>query len=92
MGLVELFVAVVLAGVSLLNAAVPLLAFGRARDPRLLGIACAHLGLAALGGLWAWGQLPYAPPPWTQADLPVLGLALAVALVFLATTLAPRRP
>ena len=91
MGLLELFVAVLVAGVACVNAAPPTAAWGRSRDPRFLLLAAGHAGLAVLGGIWAWGELPYGAPGWASAPGPVLGLALLVVLLFLTTTLWPRR-
>lgn len=92
MGLLELFVAVLIAGVSCVNAAPPTAAWSRSRDRRFLLLAAANGGLAVLGASWAWGQLPWGPPAWTSVQLPVLLLALAVVLLFLSTTVWPRRP
>lgn len=90
-GLEELFVAVLIVGISCVNAAVPLITWGRSRDARFLVLAGAYISLALLGVVWTWGQLPGNPPSWTSAQLPVLGLALLATLLFLATTLWPRR-
>jgi type II secretory pathway pseudopilin PulG len=90
-GLVELFVAVLIVGISCVNAAPPAVAWTRSHDLRFALLAAAQLALAALGALWAWGQFPWSPPGWTEAQLPVLGLVLLVTLLFLATTLGPRR-
>ena len=91
MGLIELFVAVLIVGISCVNAAPPAAAWVRAHDPRFLLLAVAQLVLALLGAVWAWGQTPWNPPDWSVAQLPVLGLVLLVALLLLATTLGPRR-
>ncbi|MGA8665104.1 MAG: hypothetical protein WB809_08625 [Thermoplasmata archaeon] len=91
MGLTELFVAVLIVGISVVNAAVPIAAWGRARDGRFLLLAAANVGLAALGFVWAWGQLPVSPPSYTGVQLPVLFLTLLVTLLFLGTTVWPRR-
>jgi hypothetical protein len=90
-GLVELFVSVLIVGLSCINAAPPTAAWLRAHDPRFLLLAAAQLSLAAVGAVWAWGQMPWSPPAWTGGYLPVMGLVLLVALLFLATTLGPRR-
>jgi len=90
-GLVELFVAVLVVGVSLVNAAPPVAAWVRARDGRFLFLGAANVGLAVLGLVWAWGELPLSPPAWAQPQLPTLGLTFVVTLLFLATTLWPRR-
>jgi len=47
--------------------------------------------LAALGVVWAWGQLPGNPPSYTAVQLPVLLLTLLVTLLLLGTTVWPRR-
>ena len=91
MGLAELFVAVVIAGISCVNAAPPALAWSRSRDGRFLFLSGANVGLATLGAVWVWGQLPVNPPEWSVAQLPVLALALLVVGLFLVTTLWPRR-
>ncbi|MGP8072289.1 MAG: hypothetical protein ACLPZM_04070 [Thermoplasmata archaeon] len=91
MGLFELFVAVLIAGMSCINAALPASAYVRARDARFLLLASANAGLVLLGGLWIWGELPVSPPSWTAATLPILVLVLIVTLLLLATTLLPRR-
>ncbi len=91
MGLIELFVAVLIVGISCVNAAPPAAAWMRSHDPRFLLLAAAQLVLAVLGIVWAWGQTPWNPPGWTAVELPVLGLVLLISLLFLATTLGPRR-
>jgi len=91
MGLVELFVAVLIAGVSVVNAGVPLAAWWRAHDQRFLCLVGANALLALLGGIWAWGQLPVSPPSYASAALPVLLVALLATLLFLATSLWRRR-
>jgi type II secretory pathway pseudopilin PulG len=90
-GLVELFVAVLIVGISCVNAAPPAAAWTRSHDLRFLLLAAAQLGLVVFGLLGAWGQTPWGPPASTVLQLPVLGLVLLVALLFLATTLGPRR-
>jgi peptidoglycan/LPS O-acetylase OafA/YrhL len=90
-GLLELFVAVLVAGIALVNASPPTAAWARSRDPRFLLLSAGHAGIALLGGLWAWGELPWGAPAWAAAPLPVLALALLVVVLFLATTLWPRR-
>jgi hypothetical protein len=89
-GLLELFLAVLIVGVSGVNAAVPVAAWTRARDGRFLLLAAANATLAVLGAVWTWGQLPVSPPSYTAAQLPVLGIALVATLLLLATTLWPR--
>jgi hypothetical protein len=90
-GLVDLFLAVLVVGISAVNAAPPAVAWSRERDGRFLAIAAANLVLAVVGALGVWGQLPVSPPSWTSVGLPILGLLLLVALLFLATSLLPRR-
>ena len=90
MGLAELFAAVLLAGISAINAAIPIGAYARLRDGRFLLIGASSAGLALLGGLWTWGSLPYHPPAWADPSLPVELLVLVVALFLLAATLWPR--
>lgn len=90
-GYLELFVAVLIVGVSCVNAAPPLAAWSRSRDRRFLLLSSANAVLALLGGMWTWGQLPWNPPSWASAQLPVLLLVFLVTLLFLTTTLWPRR-
>jgi hypothetical protein len=89
-GLIELFFAVLIVGVSAVNAGVPVAAWTRGHDGRFLLLAAANAVLAVLGALWTWGQLPVNPPSYAGAQLPVLALALVAALLLLATTLWPR--
>lgn len=91
MGLIELFVAVLIVGISCINAAAPAAAWARSGDGRFVLLSAANAGLALLGAFWAYGELPYDPPAWTAVQLPVLLLALLVTLLLLATTLWPRR-
>ena len=90
MGLEELFVAVLIAGISLINAVVAGAAWSRARDPRLLLVAGANAGLLAVGALWAWGQVPGGPSEFGAPSWPVLLLVLVVTLLLLGTALVPR--
>jgi type II secretory pathway pseudopilin PulG len=90
-GLLELFVAVLVIGVSLVNAGPPVAAWSRSRDVRFLFLAASNVGLALLGAVGAWGQLPYSPPAWAVLQLPVLALLLLVVLLLLVTTVLPRR-
>jgi hypothetical protein len=90
-GLAELFVSVLIVGISCVNAAAPLAAWTRSHDARFVLLGLAQLVLAKLGLVWTWGELPVSPPAWTGVQLPVLGLTLLVTLLFLATTLGPRR-
>ena len=89
-GLFELFAAVLVAGISCVNAGVPIGAYFRARDGRFLVLAAASAGLALIGGLWTWGELPLGPPSWAVPSLPIVTLTLLVVLLLLATTLWPR--
>ena len=91
MGLPELFVSVLVAGVSAVNATVAVGAWSRARDPRLLLVSAANVGLLVVGALWAWGQIPGGPSEFSSPSWPVLILVLAVALLLLGTALLPRR-
>jgi hypothetical protein len=90
-GLEELFVAVLIVGISCVNAAPPAAAWWRSKDGRFLFLSAANAFLALLGAVWTWGQLPVNPPTWASAGLPVSLLVLVVTLLFLATTLWPRR-
>jgi hypothetical protein len=90
-GLAELFVAVLIVGISCVNATLPAALWGRSRDGRFLLLATANGCLAVLGLTWTWGQLPWNPPPWTAVQLPTLTIALLATLLFLGTTLWPRR-
>jgi hypothetical protein len=90
MGLAELFLAVLIVGVSLVNASLPIAAWARGRDGRFLVIAAAHVVLAGLGVLWTWGQLPVNPPSSAVVQLPVLAIAFLATLLFLIATLWPR--
>jgi hypothetical protein len=90
MGLLELFFAVLIVGVSGVNTGVPVAAWTRARDGRFLLLAAANAVLAVLGAVWTWGELPLSPPSYAEAQLPVLGIALVATLLLLATTLWPR--
>ncbi len=92
MVLPELFVAVVVAGISAINAAIPAAAWNRSRDGRFLLLASANLVLAALGTVWAWGELPpLHPPSWATPALPTELILLVGAVLLLATTVWPRR-
>ena len=91
MGLLELFVAGLIAGISLINAIVAGGAWSRARDPRLLFVAGANAGLLVVGLLWVWGQFPGGPAEFAAPSWPVLILVLVVTLFLLGTALMPRR-
>lgn len=91
MGLVELFVAVLIVGVSCINLVLPGLAWRRSGDGRFLALASANAVLAITGAICVWGELPVGPPSWASVPLPILVLLLFVALLLLAGTLWPRR-
>jgi hypothetical protein len=91
MSLAELFVAALIAGVSVVNSVVALGAWSRARDPRLLLVAGANLSVLLVGLLWGWGQLPGGPAEFANPSWPVLILLLVTALFLLGTALLPRR-
>jgi hypothetical protein len=91
MGLLELFVAVLITGLSCVNAAIPLSAWRRTRDERFALLGLANAVFVLLGALWVWGQLPGTPPEGTAStDLSLL-FVLAAVLLFLLATLV-RRP
>ncbi len=89
MGLPELFLAVLIVGLSLINLALPLFAWRRSGESRFFLVAASNAGLAGLGGLWTWGAMPLGAPSWTVASLPILGLVLLVAVLSLLSTLIP---
>ena len=91
MGLAELFVAVLITGVSCINLVLPVFAWHRSGDGRFLLVAGAEAVFVIVGLIWTWGQLPVDPPGWTASSLPILGLVLLAALLLLASTLWPRR-
>jgi hypothetical protein len=91
MGLPELFVAALVAGISVVNSVVALGAWSRARDPRLLLVSGANLSLLVVGILWAWGQLPGGPAEFSNPSWPVLILVLLATVFLLGTALLPRR-
>jgi hypothetical protein len=91
MGLPELFVAALVAGISVVNSAVAMGAWSRARDPRLLLVSGGNTCLLLIGLLWVWGQLPGGPSEFGAPSWPVLLLALAATLLLLGTALLPRR-
>ncbi len=91
MGLVEIFLAVLIVGISCVNAAAPAAAWWRSKDGRFLMLSAANVMLAVLGSLWVWGELPGNPPSWTAVGTPILVVTLIAVLLFLATTLWPRR-
>lgn len=90
MGISELLVAVLVTGISCINAAIPAGAYLRLKDPRFLLLSGASGALALLGAFWTWGQLPLGPPGWVAVNLPTLLLALFVTVLLLAATLWPR--
>lgn len=87
MGLAELFLAVLIVGVSAINAAVPGAAYARSGDPRFLALAAGSGVFAIVGALWTWGQLPLDPPAGLSVSVPIAGLVLLGTLLLLATTL-----
>jgi hypothetical protein len=89
-GLAELFVAVLVVGISCVNAAVPIAAYLRSKDGRFLALSAASVGLALVGLLWTWGQLPLSPPSWTSASLPIMVLVLLATVLLLAASTWPR--
>lgn len=91
MGLPELFAAVLIAGVSAVNAAVPLAAWGRSHDVRFLWIAGGNSMLLVLGALWTWGELPVDPPVLAPTSPVLLVLVLVTALCLFVAGLWPRR-
>jgi hypothetical protein len=91
MGLLELFVAALIAGISAVNVVVAGGAWVRARDPRLLLIVGANTGLVLVGLLWAWGQFPGGPSQFGAPSWPILILVLLISLFLLGTALLPRR-
>lgn len=91
MSLPELFTAALIAGFSIVNAAVALGAWSRARDPRLLFVAGVNACVLVVGLLWSWGQLPGGPVAFATPSWPVLILVLAATLFLLGTALLPRR-
>ena len=91
MGLLELFVAVLIVGISAINAAVPLAAWRRAGDGRFLLLSGASLAFGLLGLIWTWGTLPLGPPEYAEAELPVLLVALLAVLLLLVSSLWPRK-
>jgi hypothetical protein len=91
MGLPELFVAVLIAGISVVNCVVALGAWSRARDPRLLLVSAANVCLLLVGALWAWGEFPSGPSEFSNPSWPVLILVFLATLFLLGTALLPRR-
>jgi hypothetical protein len=89
--LAGLFAAVVIVGISCVNAAIPAAAWARSHDGRFLLLSSSSAALAVLGLLWAWGQLPLSPPSWTWVSLPIELVALLVTVLLLAASLSPRR-
>lgn len=91
MGLLVLFVAALISGLSVINVVVAAGAWSRARDPRLLLVAGANASLLIVGLLWSWGQVPGGPSEFATPSWAVLLLVLAAALFLLGTALLPRR-
>lgn len=91
MGLIELFEATLVVGVSAINAGLPSAAWRRSRDGRFVLVGLAHVALGALGAIWIWGALPFGAPRWAAgAEWPELAV-VAAALLFLGSSLWPRR-
>lgn len=90
-GLPELFLAVLVAGLSSINLALPLSAWRRSDEPRFLAVGAANGALVVLGILWTWGELPLDAPGWTGAALPTIGLVAVVSGLILLSTLLPPR-
>lgn len=90
MGLPELFVAVLVAGLSCINASLPTGAYLRSHDGRFLILAGANGALALLGALWTWGEAVATAPSWTVPPLLDLALVLLAAGLLLVSTLWPR--
>jgi len=91
MALVELFIAVLVVGVSLVNASIPLAALTRTREARFVWVALGNLALAVFGSIAAWAELPasFAGP----VGVPFYGLlcVLIAALLLMLSTVWPRR-
>jgi hypothetical protein len=85
--LLELFVAVLVVGVSMVNSAVPAAAWARHRDGRFLLLSLSNLLLAVVGAIWVWGQWPGSPPGYALVQLPILGLVFLATVAVLAATL-----
>jgi hypothetical protein len=81
---------VLIVGIACVNAALPAAAWARSRDGRFLLLGAANAGLAVLGAVWAWGELPVSPPGWASTQLPPELVVLAVTALLLAATLWPR--
>jgi hypothetical protein len=90
-GLIELFVAVLVAGISVVNAALPLAAWARLHDGRFLILSTGNALFAVLGALWIWGSLPGNPPAYAVPSLPALLLAFGVTVLILASAVWSRR-
>jgi hypothetical protein len=90
-GLLELFVAVLISGISILNSAIPASVARRTGDARFVFLSAASGFLAVLGAVWVWGELPVSPPGFTSVADATLGLVLAAVILFLVATLWPRR-
>lgn len=90
MGLAELFLSVLIVGLSCVNAAIPFSAWRRTQDTRFALLGSANAFLALLGALWAWGQLPVNPPEFTASTEASVLLVLAAVLLFLLATLLRR--
>ena len=91
-GLYELATAALIVGISCINAALSAVVGLRSGDRRFGAVVGAHALLVILGAVWVWGQLPVSPPSWAVESLPVLGIVLVAAVLFLASTLWSRSP
>jgi hypothetical protein len=87
----DLFVSVLIVGLSLINAAIPIGAWRQSSDRRYLWLSLANAFLAILGAIWAYGVLPVAPPSWTAPQFPIPLIVLAAVVAFLLAALWPRR-
>ncbi len=90
MTLPDLFVTVLIVGVSSINATLAALAGYRSGERRFLAVSAANGVMAVLGAVWTWGELPVSPPSWSVAQFPVPLLLLLAAVLFLVSTLWPR--
>ncbi|MGA7922743.1 MAG: hypothetical protein WCA77_02065 [Thermoplasmata archaeon] len=90
MGLPELFVAGLVAGVSAINSGVPIAVWLRTREGRFLLVSGASLCLMVLGILWAWAEVPSSFTPVPTVPIGILLLTLSAAVLLLAASLWPR--
>jgi len=89
--LLELFLSVLVAGISALNSAIPFAVWRRTGDARFVFLSLANALLSVLGLVWVWGQLPVNPPSFTSVSDSTLALVLLAVLLFLVATLGRRR-